>query len=199
MNYQDLPDDKLVALANKKSVNVLAILYQRYQLYGYAIVRETLNKTSYFRYLYEEKDAIIYDALCGCVKAFDSTRGNFRSLFYSVTKRETIRRIIAFQKDPLSNYVSIDQEIKNTDELLFADSATFVDKSADVHVHLDFVNKKKIINEIFDRNKDRVEKMITLKEKGYNYKEIANELNCSIKTVYEVFYRLRKRLKKEIK
>lgn len=199
MDYSNLPDDKLVALANKKSINVLAILYQRYQLYGYAIVRETLNKTSYFRYLYEEKDAIIYDALCGCIKAFDSNRGNFRSLFYSITKRETIRRIIAFQKDPLSNYISIDQEIKNTDDLMFADSITFVDKSANVNEHLEFINKKKIVDEIFNRNKNRIEKMIALKENGYNYKEIAKELNCSIKTVYEVFYRIRKRLKKDIK
>lgn len=196
MNKKDrLSDERLVLLHQQKRLNAFFTIYNRYKAYGTTIIYSILEKHKLVNALRDEKDAILYDGIMECLSAFNPKRGTFRKLFNAVITNQTKSYVREFKRDPLSDYVSLDASIEESDTLRFADSLTFADKndSPRINVNLDDSSKKVITN--YDGiHKRRLKKMMRLREAGYTFAEIAKEFRTTEKAVRAVFYRIRKRI-----
>lgn len=195
MNKDSLSDERLVSLHQQKRVNAFFTLYSRYRNYGYAIIYRTLEQSKLINALRDERDAILYDAIMETISCFDKERGNFRQLLSVVITHQTINYIREFKKDPLSDYLSLDSTVTESSNLRFMDSLTFADKEASPRDIINVSdNAKKVEINYKGVHKRRINRMIRLKEAGYSYKEIAEVLNCTEKSVRAIFYRIKKRI-----
>lgn len=190
-----LSDERLVLLHQKKRLNAFFTIYNRYQNYGYAIIYHTLGKYKLINSLKEEKDAILYDSIMEGLATFDLKRGTFRNLLSTIITNLTLNYIREFQKDPLSDYISLDANIEEGNNLIFADSGTFADKNELPNEIID-ANRhaEKLMANYTGIHKRKIREMIRLKESGYTYEEIAAKLKMSTKAVDAIFYRIKKRI-----
>lgn len=193
--FESFSDEKLVSLHQQKRINAFFILYQRYRNYGYAIVFRTLQNYKLLSALKDDRSVIIYESIMKALASYNKERGTFRKLLSIIIERLTINEIDKFQKDPLSDYISIDSQISENTNFRFADSLTFADKEATPR---DCLNLKENVSEMnlnyLGSNKRRTLKMLRLKEQGYTFKEIAKRCHVSEKSVRGVFYRLKRRI-----
>lgn len=196
MNKKDsLSDERLVSLHHKKRVNAFFTLYNRYKNYGYAVIYRVLEKYKLVNALKDERDAIFYDAIMKTIECYDGKRGTFRKLFISVITHLTIERVREFSNDPLSDYISLDANVREDSTLRFADSLTFADQEASPPelINLDDETKKVNIN-CQGLYKRRIDAMTQLKESGFSNKEIAHKFKMSDSAVRSVFYRIKHRI-----
>ncbi|MCQ2796616.1 MAG: hypothetical protein MJ213_04905 [Bacilli bacterium] len=196
MNKQDrLSDESLVLLHQRKKINAFFIIYNRYKNYGYSVISNLLVKYNLVNALQDEKDAILYDTIMECLEAFDPKRGSFRKLFNAAISNLTANYIRDFQKDPLSDYISLDASIEEGSNYRFADSLTFADKGSSPKAIINLEDKSKDLIVNYDGvHKRRIKKMIRLREEGYTFKEIAKKMKITEKAARAIFYRIRKRI-----
>lgn len=190
-----LSDERLVLLHQQKRLNAFFTIYGRYKNYGYAIVYNTLGKYKLINALKDEKDAIIYDSIMECLNVFDLRRGTFRKLFNAVVANQTVNYVREFQKDPLSDYISLDTNIEESGYLRFADSLTLADKSGSPgeFINLGDSTKKFMVN-YTGAHKRKIKKMMQLKEQGFTFREIAKKFKMSENAVRAVFYRIKRHI-----
>lgn len=195
MNKDSLSDERLVSLHQKKRVNAFFVIYKRYQNYGYAVVYRTLEKFKLINALKDERDAILYDSIMEALTCFDKKRGTFRQLLASIIANQTANYVREFSKDPLSDYVSLDDRFGDHSNLRFSDSSTLVDRNATPRDVINFdENVGKVGVSYRGIHKRRLKKMISLKEEGYSFEEIAREFNTTAKAVRAVFYRIKRQM-----
>ncbi|MCQ2794034.1 MAG: hypothetical protein MJ207_01495 [Bacilli bacterium] len=198
MNIERYSDERLVALHRQKKIAIFFVLYNRYRNYGYVVVQQALKTSTYFNALYEERDALLYDALMIAIKTFDKSRGTFRIYFGKVLNNLTIQRIRDFARDPIADYVSIDGGIKDVDELKYVDALTFADKGATPQELMSLKDtSQKVSCSYHGHNDIRIQKMVALKEKGYSIGEIAKHFHTTKRSVASIFYRVKKCNKKK--
>lgn len=192
---ENLSDERLVCLHQRKRLNAFFTIYNRYKNYGYSIVITTLKKYQFYNALREEKDAILYDSIIEALDVFDKKRGTFRNLISSIIEHQTIAHIREFSRDPLSDYISLDASYKEGTNLRFADSLTFADKSDSPKqtIELDDNEKEAVIN-CSGIHKRRIKEMIRLRKLGYSFEEIAKKFKTTKNAVRAVFYRIKKRI-----
>lgn len=110
----------------------------------------------------------------------------------------TLRYISKFSKDPLSDYISFDDNLKMGDEMIFMDSkvinASTDDNEKNVNDELEVL--KKYYKGPYQR---RIERMVEMRKDGFSFSEIGVRYQMSDKAVRAIFYRLKLRLKKENK
>lgn len=195
MDKDNLSDERLVSLHQQKRTNAFFIIYARYKNYGYAVIYRTLEKYNLTNALLDERDAILYDSIMEALDAFEESRGTFRKLISTILTNRTTNTIRKFKKDPISDYISIDTNNTEGNELLFSDSLAFADKeeSPQQKINLDYHNKKVVTN-YHGVYKRRIKKMVELREEGYTYKEIAKAFKTTERAVRGIFYRVKRRI-----
>ncbi|MCQ2787129.1 MAG: hypothetical protein MJ199_01875 [Bacilli bacterium] len=190
-----LSDERLVRLHQRKKLNAFFIIYNRYKNYGYTIISNLLAKYNLVNALQDERDAILYDTIMECLEVFDSKRGTFRKLFNAAVANHTTTYIREFQKDPLSDYISLDANIEESGNYRYADSLTFADKNDSPKTIINLEDKSKDLIVNYDgSHKRRIKKMVRLREEGYTFKEIAKRFRITEKATRAIFYRIRKRV-----
>lgn len=194
MDKDNLSDERLVSLHQQNRTNAFFIIYARYKNYGYAVIYRTLEKYNLVNALLDERDAILYDSIMEALDMFNESRGTFRQLISTILTNRTANLVRKFKKDPISDYVSIDNNY-NEGELMFSDSLVFADKEASPQeiINLDYHNKKMVTNYngVYKR---KLKKMVELREKGYTYKEIAKAFKTTERAVRGIFYRIKRRI-----
>lgn len=199
MKIDHLSDERLVSLHRQKKIAIFFVLYNRYRSYGYAIVAKTLRPTNYYNALVDEKDALVYDALNLAVKTYDKTRGNFRVYFGVLLTNITSERIRQFARDPLADYISIDEGYKESAELKYMDALTFADKGATPPQAMNYLDEAKRTSESYHAHgHTKTAKIIHMKEEGYTVSEIAKKHHVSPKAVSSLFYRIKKQKKQRL-
>lgn len=194
-NKDRLSDEALVSLHRLKRINAFFILYARYRNYGYAIIYRTLVRCKLINALKDERDAIVYDSIMEAIRCYDKERGNFRQLFSSIAKNQTINYVREFKKDPLSDYISLDSNLSEGSNLRFMDSLTFADKEATPQAIIDYNdNAKKVMVNYNGAYKRRIKKMMELKEAGYSNQEIAYRFGTTSGAVRAIFYRIKRQM-----
>lgn len=195
MNKDNLSDERLVSLHQKKRVNAFFVIYKRYQNYGYAVVYHTLEKAKLINALKDERDAILYDSIIEALACFDKKRGTFRQLLASIIANQTANYIREFSKDPLSDYVSLDDKFGDHSNLRFSDSSTLADQNASPRDAIDLdENMEKIGGSYRGVHRRRLKRMISLREEGYSFEEIAREYDTTERAVRAVFYRIKRQM-----
>lgn len=145
--------------------------------------------------LSDEKESIVFEAINEAIKTFDKDKGTFKSLFSNICMNMTLRCVSKFSRDPLADYVSLDDSLKLTDEMVFMDSVIINasdDTPSKTSNELDII--KKYYKGHYQR---RIQRMIEMKRDGFSYKEIGIRYQMSSKSVRAIFYRLKIRLDKE--
>jgi len=107
----------------------------------------------------------------------------------------TLKCINKFSRDPLADYVSLDENLKTSDEMIFMDSVIINasnDEPSKTSNELDII--KKYYKGHYQR---RIQRMIEMRRDGFSYKEIGVRYQMSSKSVRAIFYRLKIRLDKE--
>ena len=194
MIYSNLTDEVLAISHRDRKLNATLALYLRYKNYGCAIFINELKKTSYFDALIEDKECIVYQSVIKTIECYEPEKGTFRSLFASILVHLTLRRVNKFRQDPLSDYISLDSQ--EMGDLLLSDS--IVDQTAQPKDRLFIKDTKKAFKKAYSSiNVKRLGQMISLKECGFTYEEIAKRYNLSGEAVRQLFYRLRKAILKE--
>ncbi len=181
-------------LHRKKRINAIFTLYSRYRLYGYSIVNFQLKKCGLLNSLGDERDSIVYDAVDEAIEAFDENKGSFKSLLSKIIINITLKYVNKFSRDPLSDYISLDEERKIGDELVFMDSSInniSNEKEIMFNTEIDFI--KDNYNGRYQR---RIKRMVEMKRDGFTYKEIAVRYQTTEKAVRAIFYRLKIRMNK---
>lgn len=108
----------------------------------------------------------------------------------------TLKCANKFARDPLADYVSLDDNLKITDEMMFMDSV-IINASSD-EPSKSSNNELKVIKKYYKGHyQRRIERMIEMKRDGFSYKEIGIRYQMSSKAVRAIFYRLKIRLDKE--
>lgn len=179
-------------LHRKKRINAFFPLYSKYRFYGYSIVNFQLKKCGLLSSLGDERDSIVFDAINEAIEAFDEHKGNFKSLLSKIIINITLKYVNKFSRDPLSDYVSLDEERKIGDELVFMDSNVVdVDNEKDMI----FNNEIEFIKNNYNgRYQRRIKRMVEMKRDGFTYHEIGVRYQMSEKAVRAIFYRLKIRM-----
>lgn len=179
----------------KKRINAFFPLYNRYRRYGFSIVYHQLNKCGLVNALDDDKESIVFEATNEAIKSFDELKGCYKTLFANIVAHMTLRCVNQFLRDPLSDYISLDDDIKLNDEMVFMDSA-FINASIDKsNLH---VNELEIIKKYYKGHyQRRIQRMIEMKRDGFSYKEIGIRYQMSPKAVRAIFYRLKIRIDNE--
>lgn len=192
MDIKSYSDARLISLHRQKKIAIFFILYNRYRNYGYYLIQKILKSTPYFNALYDERDALLYDALIEAINGFNKSRGDFRGYLTILLLHKTTRRIDEFKKDPIADYVSIDGPVKTKIDLANLDALTFADKDANPRDLVTINDEINAFKSAYRGPKTKyVEAMIRLKEQGYSNSEIAQKLGTTPKAVRATFYRLR--------
>lgn len=194
MDKNLLNDDRLVSLHRQKRINAFFTFYKRYRNYGYAIIQKYISKNKKYANLEEEKDAIVYLSINECIENYDESKGTFRTLLSKIIEHKTLNLIKDYNKDPLANYISIDVTNKDNDDINIVDTLTFADKGSMPDQEVTINEDKTFLKTKFNK---KIAKMVTLKEAGFTYEEIAKKFNLSEKATRSIFYRIRKEICKD--
>jgi len=195
MKTNSLSDERLVRLHRQKRINAFFTLYSRYRNYGYSIVCSQLVKFKLLNSLDSEKESIVFDAITQSLKTFDENKGSFKTLFSNICMNMTLKCISKFSRDPLADYVSLDESLKITDEMVFMDSVII--NASDDQPNKTSDELKAIKKYYKGHYQRRILRMLEMKRDGFSYKEIGNRYQMSSKSVRAIFYRLKIRLDKE--
>lgn len=200
MDKNDLSDERLAFLHQKKKINAFFIIYERYKSYGYAIIYRKLAATPYLNALIDEKNAIVYNSIMDSLKVFDNSRGTFRSLFSSVVEHYTLNMIRRFSRKPISDYVSTDEVIDEESGFRLEDKLVFADSYDSPREYVNMIDVNEKLNELYQELGDeKIEKIIELRKRGYKVIEIARMINVNHKTVRSILSRTKQKLDKKLR
>lgn len=192
MDYDKLTDEQIVTLHQKKQINAIDILFERFEGYSTAIIKKTLGNTKYYNAVFEMRDILMMDTLIKTLEKFRLGKGKFKNFYGNIFQKETIKMYLNFKKNPLVNAFSIDRPIPNTEDLTFADSLPYEDSSIDEEEKRINELNEKILKSYKGRYRIRNKEILKLRQNGVSYKEIAKLYNCSIHTLYSLVYRFNK-------
>ena len=199
-NYNNMSDDELLELINKKDTDALDFLICKYK----DLVNSKVNK--YF-IIGAEKEDIVQEGLIGLYKAIKDYKpdkqNSFKSFANICIERQLITAIKTSNRQkhmPLNSYLSLNQvayegEDNDTELLDTFDAKTTEDP-------LDTITKR----EYYTKVETTIDKMLSDFEKrvlnryiqGESYLEIATKLDAPIKSVDNAIQRIRKKAIKEI-
>ena len=199
-NYNNMSDDELLELINKKDTDALDFLICKYK----DLVNSKVNK--YF-IIGAEKEDIVQEGLIGLYKAIKDYKpdkqNSFKSFANLCIERQLITAIKTSNRQkhmPLNSYLSLNQvayegEDNDTELIDTFDSKTIEDP-------LETITKR----EYYARVESTIDKMLSDFEKrvlnryikGESYVQIAERLNAPVKSVDNAIQRIRKKATKEI-
>lgn len=194
-NYNNMSDDELLELINKKDTDALDFLICKYK----DLVNSKVNK--YF-IIGAEKEDIVQEGLIGLYKAIKDYKpdkqNSFKSFANLCIERQLITAIKSSNRQkhmPLNSYLSLNTSAYEDDE----DGTELIETFNNTQIEdpLDTITKKEYFEEIqnsIHKNLSKFEEQVLQRFiQGESYEVIAKKLDTPVKSIDNAIQRIRKK------
>lgn len=201
-NYNNMSDDKLLELINKKDTDALDFLICKYK----DLVNSKVNK--YF-IIGAEKEDIVQEGLIGLYKAIKDYKpdkqNSFKSFANLCIERQLITAIKSSNRQkhmPLNSYLSLNMTAFENEDGNNDTQIVDVLENTVIEDPLDTITKKEyfssVENVIDSSLSDFEKKVLNRYVQGESYVKIAERLDAPVKSVDNAIQRIRKKTAKNI-
>ena len=201
-NYNNLSDDELLELINKKDTDALDFLICKYK----DLVNSKVNK--YF-IIGAEKEDIVQEGLIGLYKAIKDYKpdkqNSFKSFANLCIERQLITAIKSSNRQkhmPLNSYLSLNMTAFENEDGNNDTQIVDVLENTVIEDPLDTITKKEyfssVENVIDSSLSDFEKKVLNRYVQGESYVKIAERLDAPVKSVDNAIQRIRKKTAKNI-
>lgn len=201
-NYNNMSDDELLELINKKDTDALDFLICKYK----DLVNSKVNK--YF-IIGAEKEDIVQEGLIGLYKAIKDYKpdkqNSFKSFANLCIERQLITAIKSSNRQkhmPLNSYLSLNMTAFENEEGNNDTQIVDVLENTVIEDPLDTITKKEyfssVENVIDSSLSDFEKKVLNRYVQGESYVKIAERLDAPVKSVDNAIQRIRKKTAKNI-
>ena len=201
-NYNNMSDDKLLELINKKDTDALDFLICKYK----DLVNSKVNK--YF-IIGAEKEDIVQEGLIGLYKAIKDYKpdkqNSFKSFANLCIERQLITAIKSSNRQkhmPLNSYLSLNMTAFENEDGNNDTQIVDVLENTVIEDPLDTITKKEyflsVENFIDSSLSDFEKKVLNRYVQGESYVKIAERLDAPVKSVDNAIQRIRKKTAKNI-
>lgn len=201
-NYNNMSDDKLLELINKKDTDALDFLICKYK----DLVNSKVNK--YF-IIGAEKEDIVQEGLIGLYKAIKDYKpdkqNSFKSFANLCIERQLITAIKSSNRQkhmPLNSYLSLNMTAFENEDGNNDTQIVDVLENTVIEDPLDTITKKEyflsVENAIDSSLSDFEKKVLNRYVQGESYVKIAERLDAPVKSVDNAIQRIRKKTAKNI-
>ena len=201
-NYNNMSDDELLELINKKDTDALDFLICKYK----DLVNSKVNK--YF-IIGAEKEDIVQEGLIGLYKAIKDYKpdkqNSFKSFANLCIERQLITAIKSSNRQkhmPLNSYLSLNMTAFENDDGNNDTQIVDVLENTVIEDPLDTITKKEyfssVENVIDSSLSDFEKKVLNRYVQGESYVKIAERLDAPVKSVDNAIQRIRKKTAKNI-
>ena len=201
-NYNNMSDDELLGLINKKDTDALDFLICKYK----DLVNSKVNK--YF-IIGAEKEDIVQEGLIGLYKAIKDYKpdkqNSFKSFANLCIERQLITAIKSSNRQkhmPLNSYLSLNMTAFENEDGNNDTQIVDVLENTVIEDPLDTITKKEyflsVENVIDSSLSDFEKKVLNRYVQGESYVKIAERLDAPVKSVDNAIQRIRKKTAKNI-
>ena len=201
-NYNNMSDDELLELINKKDTDALDFLICKYK----DLVNSKVNK--YF-IIGAEKEDIVQEGLIGLYKAIKDYKpdkqNSFKSFANLCIERQLITAIKSSNRQkhmPLNSYLSLNMTAFENEDGNNDTQIVDVLENTVIEDPLDTITKKEyfssVENVIDSSLSDFEKKVLNRYVQGESYVKIAERLDAPVKSVDNAIQRIRKKTAKKI-
>ena len=201
-NYNNMSDDELLELINKKDTDALDFLICKYK----HLVNSKVNK--YF-IIGAEKEDIVQEGLIGLYKAIKDYKpdkqNSFKSFANLCIERQLITAIKSSNRQkhmPLNSYLSLNMTAFENEDGNNDTQIVDVLENTVIEDPLDTITKKEyfssVENVIDSSLSDFEKKVLNRYVQGESYVKIAERLDAPVKSVDNAIQRIRKKTAKNI-
>ena len=201
-NYNNMSDDELLELINKKDTDALDFLICKYK----DLVNSKVNK--YF-IIGAEKEDIVQEGLVGLYKAIKDYKpdkqNSFKSFANLCIERQLITAIKSSNRQkhmPLNSYLSLNMTAFENEDGNNDTQIVDVLENTVIEDPLDTITKKEyflsVENVIDSSLSDFEKKVLNRYVQGESYVKIAERLDAPVKSVDNAIQRIRKKTAKNI-
>ena len=201
-NYNNMSDDELLELINKKDTDALDFLICKYK----DLVNSKVNK--YF-IIGAEKEDIVQEGLIGLYKAIKDYKpdkqNSFKSFANLCIERQLITAIKSSNRQkhmPLNSYLSLNMTAFENEDGNNDTQKVDVLENTVIEDPLDTITKKEyfssVENVIDSSLSDFEKKVLNRYVQGESYVKIAERLDAPVKSVDNAIQRIRKKTAKNI-
>ena len=201
-NYNNMSDDELLELINKKDTEALDFLICKYK----DLVNSKVNK--YF-IIGAEKEDIVQEGLIGLYKAIKDYKpdkqNSFKSFANLCIERQLITAIKSSNRQkhmPLNSYLSLNMTAFENEDGNNETQIVDVLENTVIEDPLDTITKKEyflsVENVIDSSLSDFEKKVLNRYVQGESYVKIAERLDAPVKSVDNAIQRIRKKTAKNI-
>ena len=201
-NYNNMSDDELLELINKKDTDALDFLICKYK----DLVNSKVNK--YF-IIGAEKEDIVQEGLIGLYKAIKDYKpdkqNSFKSFANLCIERQLITSIKSSNRQkhmPLNSYLSLNMTAFENEDGNNDTQIVDVLENTVIEDPLDTITKKEyfssVENVIDSSLSDFEKKVLNRYVQGESYVKIAERLDAPVKSVDNAIQRIRKKTAKNI-
>ena len=201
-NYNNMSDDELLELINKKDTDALDFLICKYK----DLVNSKVNK--YF-IIGAEKEDIVQEGLIGLYKAIKDYKpdkqNSFKSFANLCIERQLITAIKSSNRQkhmPLNSYLSLNMTAFENEDGNNDTQIVDVLENTVIEDQLDTITKKEyfssVENVIDSSLSDFEKKVLNRYVQGESYVKIAERLDAPVKSVDNAIQRIRKKTAKNI-
>lgn len=201
-NYNNMSDDELLELINKKDTDALDFLICKYK----DLVNSKVNK--YF-IIGAEKEDIVQEGLIGLYKAVKDynpdKQNSFKSFANLCIERQLITAIKSSNRQkhmPLNSYLSLNMTAFENEDGNNDTQIVDVLENTVIEDPLDTITKKEyflsVENAIDSSLSDFEKKVLNRYVQGESYVKIAERLDAPVKSVDNAIQRIRKKTAKNI-
>ena len=189
----DANDYELVFLAQEGNEDAINSIYKKYKP---IVVKKSKNAIVFASHHGIEINDIMQEGYIGldeAIKDFsqdtDASFYTFASLCIDRQIYNYLRKMTGGKDRVLNEAISINESLEKT-----------IDDGTDIESYMMGKDaNKKMANDIRNILTDFEKKVFNLRIKGYSFEEIANTLNKDIKSIYNTFWRIKEKIKKNIK
>ena len=189
----DHNDYELVFLAQEGNEDAINIIYQKYKP---IVVKKSKNAIVFASHHGVEINDIMQEGFIGLEEAIRNFSQDTDATFYTFATLCIDRQIASYLRKMTSGKDRILNEAVTINDSL---EKTMRD---DMDIERYFIgkdNNKEIAIIIREKLTDFEKKAFDLRVKGYSFEEIAKALNKDMKAIYNTFFRIREKIKKNIK
>ncbi len=189
----DHNDYELVFLAQEGNEDAINLIYQKYKP---IIVKKSKNAIVFASHHGVEINDIMQEGFIGLEEAIRNFSQDTEATFYTFATLCIDRQIASYLRKMtsgkdrvLNEAVTINDSLEKTMRDGMDIEKYFIGKD----------NNKEIAIIIREKLTDFEKKAFDLRVKGYSFEEIAKTLNKDMKAIYNTFFRIREKIKKNIK
>ena len=189
----ELNDYELVFLAQEGNEDAINLIYQKYKP---IIVKKSKNAIVFASHHGVEINDIMQEGFIGLEEAIRDFSQDTSATFYTFATLCIDRQIASYLKKMTSGKDRILNEAITINDSL---EKTMRDGMDIEKYFIGKDNNKEMTMTIRDKLTNFEKKAFDLRLKGYSFEEIAKDLNKDIKAIYNTFFRIREKIKKNIK